>query len=311
MTRPPAPVAVIIPAYNAAGWIDETLASVAGQSVPPAEVVVADDCSTDGTVAAAERWVGRLPVRVVSSDANGGPAVARTRAIAASTSPLLALLDADDVWLPDHLATLLELHGRCGGVAMADGLRWHPGRALSLRRWTELEPVPPPARQLRSLYRRNFVFVGTLFSREDFDRAGGFRAQFRGTEDWDLWIRMARSGVPVSAAGHPTVLYRVARGSLSAGERMIDAKVAVLETAAREAPGDPGVGSGLRRARAEAHLLAAYRLSRDDRPWSARARGLAAVRGSARVAVRGLAMLVAPRTTAARREAAREAGFEA
>src|SRR5690349_10941528 len=101
-------VAVVIAAFNAAACIDQALASVAMQSLAPDEVVVCDDCSTDGTADIAAGWSDRLRISVIRAPENGGPAVARDLAIAASSSPLIAVLDADDVMLPDHLATLVE-----------------------------------------------------------------------------------------------------------------------------------------------------------------------------------------------------------
>src|SRR5581483_10965231 len=99
-------IAVVVPAWNAAATIDDALGSVAGQTLLPAEVVVVDDRSTDATASLAKAWADRLPITVVSAAARSGPAGARAEAVAASSSPLIAFLDADDVWLPDHLATL-------------------------------------------------------------------------------------------------------------------------------------------------------------------------------------------------------------
>jgi glycosyltransferase involved in cell wall biosynthesis len=308
VTSQAVPAAVIIPAYNAEAFLDQALASVAGQSRPPTEVLVGDDCSADRTVEVAERWADRLPIRVVRSEVNAGPAVARNQAIARSTSPLLALLDADDIWLPDHLATLAAIWERHGGLAMADSLGWIPGEASSSRPWSKLEGVPDPRNQLLVLYRRNFVFIGCLFAREDFELAGGFRAQFKGTEDWDLWIRMVRNGVRVTAAEHPTVLYRLRPGSLSSEDEMVNDEVGVLEAAlaeARDAKEARAARVGLRLRRAQRHLFAAYERFDEGQTATARLHGFAALSGSRRVALRGLAMGVAPRTTAERRAGAR------
>jgi glycosyltransferase involved in cell wall biosynthesis len=299
-------VAVIIPARDAAGFVDQALASVAGQSRPPTEVVVSDDGSTDDTADAVERWNARLHIHVLRNEVNAGPSVARNQAISYSTSPLVALLDADDVWLPDHLATLVAVWDRHRGLAMADCLGWIPGEGITSQPWSNLVGVPPPENQLRSLYYHNFIFTGCLFAREDFERAGRFRTQFRGAEDWDLWIRMLRNGVRVTAANHPTVLYRLREGSASSVDRFVDDKIAVLEAAlaeAHESSEKRAVRAGLRRLRAEQHLFRAYQRSTEGRISTARLHGLAALAGSRRVGIRGLAMGVAPRATARRRAA--------
>src|SRR6266567_6983269 len=100
-------VAVIIPAFNSGKHLDQALASVAGQSVLPCAVVVADDCSEDDTLARARHWRGRLPLEVVRMEQNRGPGVARDCAIRRTTARLLAMLDADDLFLPDHLETMV------------------------------------------------------------------------------------------------------------------------------------------------------------------------------------------------------------
>src|SRR5919108_5973128 len=83
------------------------LAGVFAQKPPPAEIVVVDDASTDGTAAVAEE----MGARVVRHEENLGEGAARNSGIAAATQPWLALLDSDDEWLPHHLETLWRGRG--------------------------------------------------------------------------------------------------------------------------------------------------------------------------------------------------------
>ena len=292
-----ADVAVIIPAYRSAAVLDTTLASVAGQTLLPQEVVVADDCSDDGTADVARGWADRLPLEVVELDRNRGPAGARRAAIERSTAPRLALLDADDVWLPDHLETLVAVHDRHGGVVTADPIRWIPGQALAPGGVDGALPVPPPEKQRHAILRHDFVFVGCLFSRADHDAAGGFREQFRGPEDWDLWIRMVRRGVVVHRADHPTVLYRLSPTSVSADTRMVEHERAVVLTAIEESEREDDravLATTLRHIEAKAALYDGYALARQGRRWAARRRAAGALRGPGRVPSRGAALLAAP-----------------
>jgi len=190
-------IAVVIPAYNSGRTLGATLASVAGQTVLPAAVVVGDDHSDDETPALARRWQDLLPVVVVTLERNAGPAAARRAAIARTDAPLLALLDADDVWLPDHLESLAALHARFGGIVCADALRWHPGEGIRDETQRDHFPIPPPERQMLDILRHNFVSIGALFPRVAYDEVGGFRDGVSGAEDWDLWIRMIRKGLRV------------------------------------------------------------------------------------------------------------------
>lgn len=291
-------VVVIIPAHRAADVLDTTLASVAGQTVEPREVIVADDASGDDTSAVARAWAGRLPLRVITLDRNRGPAGARRAAIEESTAGRIALLDADDVWLPDHLATMVGTHDRYGGLVTADPIRWIPGEGLAAAGVSADLPVPPPEQQRAAILRHDFVFVGTLFERSLHDAVGGFREQFHGTEDWDLWIRMVRHGAVVRRAPHPTVLYRLSTGSVSSDERLVHEERKVVVTALDETERDDdraALTAALREVDAKAAMYAAYEAARQGQPWRARRMALGGLRGPGRVPSRCVALITAPR----------------
>lgn len=105
---------VVIPAYNASATIAETLRSVAAQTPRPELVVVVDDGSTDD-LAAAIAGID-LPLRLMRQD-NAGPGSATTRGIAALSTPFIATLDADDLWLPGKIAAQLAHLDRLPGTA--------------------------------------------------------------------------------------------------------------------------------------------------------------------------------------------------
>lgn len=223
----PAKVSLIIPLYNSAAFIDAALASVAGQTRLPDEVVVVDDASTDDGAERAERWAGLLPLTVLRQPRNRGLGPARRAGIAGSTHDLIALLDSDDVWLPDHLELMLATYRAHGGIITADTLWWAPGRQLSGVTGRSRKRVPPPDQQRLGILDHNFVHPISLFSRHDYDRAGGF-SDLRQMEDWDLWMRMIRDGVRVTMAPSPTALYRIHGNSLSAGRGNLSINVDVL-----------------------------------------------------------------------------------
>lgn len=97
--------AVIIAAYNAAATLERAIASALAQP-ETAEVCVVDDGSRDGTLALAQAWAGRDTRVIALTQANAGPAAARNAAIAATSSPWIAILDADDFLLPGRLAAM-------------------------------------------------------------------------------------------------------------------------------------------------------------------------------------------------------------
>lgn len=107
------PISVVIPAYNAERWLGATLESVQHQTAQPSEIVVVDDGSLDRTAALA----ASLGATVVTQ-LNSGMARARNAGAAAARFPWIALLDADDIWLPDKLARQWE------ALSAAPQARW-------------------------------------------------------------------------------------------------------------------------------------------------------------------------------------------
>lgn len=104
-------VSVLIPAYNAAAFLGQTLDSVLGQSWPQLEVIVVDDGSTDDTLAVAQRYASSR-VRVVTQP-NAGASAARNHAFSLATGTYIQYLDADDLLHPDKIrAQLACLQGQ-------------------------------------------------------------------------------------------------------------------------------------------------------------------------------------------------------
>lgn len=110
---------VIIPAYNAAQTIGDTLDSIAAQTVPPRTVIVVDDGSTDDTGDRARHFGGSLNIAVIVQ-ANAGCGAATNTGLAVVATPFVGFLDADDVWHPDkaerqlrRLETDIRLAGLC------------------------------------------------------------------------------------------------------------------------------------------------------------------------------------------------------
>jgi succinoglycan biosynthesis protein ExoO len=114
-------VAVVIAAYNVAGCITRAIQSVQAQTVGVAEIIVADDCSSDTT----PEIVGRLAeadprIRLLACERNSGPGAARNRAIEATSADWIAVLDADDAWKPRRIERLLEVAVQQDCAVVAD-----------------------------------------------------------------------------------------------------------------------------------------------------------------------------------------------
>ena len=114
---------VIIPAYNVSGIIERAIRSAAAQTLPPLEILVIDDCSTDDTVEAVKALGREIPtLRPLSTPANGGPAAARNVGLRAAKGDWIALLDSDDAWKPGRLKRLSEVVRATSADFVADNL---------------------------------------------------------------------------------------------------------------------------------------------------------------------------------------------
>lgn len=213
-------VSVIIPARNACKTLVETLDSVVAQTYESWEAIVADDGSTDGTADLVPGYDPR--VTVVCSARNLGIGGARNLAIARARGELVALLDADDLWLPRYLERMVGAYdaavasgGRVGIVSCAafefddSGTREMPlSHRLAAAR----------AVTLTSLLRHNTIFVSSLVPRALIDQLGGFATNCLGTEDYDMWLRILETGRTVLHIREPLALYRRGATSVSANE---------------------------------------------------------------------------------------------
>lgn len=213
-------VSIIIPCFNPGPWLAPALASVRAQA-PDAwghpwvgEVVLVDDGSTDGSVAAAAaQWPAEAPPLRLVQQANAGVAAARNRGVAEATGDWIAFLDADDAWHPEKLARQMAALQAHPGIAMACS-GWQVWRPPSTHQAPPVPALPPPARTApRALYAELLedcsVWTSTVVMRRSlFLTLGGFEAGRAVGEDYDLWLRAARSTC-VLVLPEPLATYRI------------------------------------------------------------------------------------------------------
>lgn len=251
-----AQVTVIIAAFNAEATLDAAIASALAQTVP-VEVVIVDDCSTDGTLTVAKAWADRDPrVCVFSQPVNSGPSAARNRAIAESDAPWIAVLDSDDRMEPDRLASLIKLADSHSADFVADDL------------WKLLEGAAPTERTrllgdvagVATLSAAEFV-AGNLSARRGGRSEMGFLKPLMSRKFLELHELSYANGIRL---GEDYVLYAQ---SLMKGARFL-----LTEPAGYLAIVRPGSLSGSHPTEAHTHLVEADRamlaepdLSRDLR----------------------------------------------
>lgn len=244
------PISVVIPVYNGERHIGKALESVLAQTMPAAQIIVVNDGSKDGTAAVLDRYAGRIEVITIP---NGGVSRARNAGLARVTSDWIALLDADDVWVPGKLE------------AQARMLRAHPGVEFTCCNYLLGAPgVPASFTHFDHLVRHREPFfdkalpspyallleenvVGTcsnvMFSRRLLEQVGPFDVELKQSEDFELWLRMAlvtdfvlQSDVLLEKITHETNLTNRFHETLHYHERvLVDFRASHSELFARDA----------------------------------------------------------------------------
>ena len=222
----PVPISIIIPAYNAASHIGETITSALRQTHDAFEVIVVDDGSTDDTAAQVARF---QDVRLtLVEQRNAGAAAARNHGIRLSNGRYVLFLDADDLIPPDHLTALeAALAGSSEHVAFGQWDRFHHAPA---------EAAFPPRPSYRDAAAADWLVedwrraqpmtqCGTfLIPRALLDRLGGWNEQLSLIDDFEFFARILCGSAGLRFAPAARVFYRSGlAGSLSGvrGERAV------------------------------------------------------------------------------------------
>ncbi len=211
----PPRVSVVIPAYNAAATIGEALDSVLAQKFREHEIIVVNDGSPDTEKLTRALNLYRENI-IYIKQRNAGAGAARNTAIEYARGGIIAFLDADDVWMPEFLASqivYLERHELdmvyCDAVLL--GLN-------SAYRRTFMETAPSTGdanfEALLDL-RCNVITSGTMARKEAIAAAGMFSAERLAAEDFDLWLRMAKNGAKIGYQRKQLLKYRVHAEGLS------------------------------------------------------------------------------------------------
>ncbi len=200
---------VIIPAFNAAGYVSRAIESALQQTYPPLEILVIDDGSADNTAQVVAEYP--TPVRLLCQ-ANGGPGAARNRGVREAQGNWLAFLDADDVWLPNKLERQAPYTAQ-PAVGVVHAREAKAGEAAKAT--------------FNALWTCNTVQLSSaLVRRTAFEEIGGYdedRALI-GVEDWNLWLRLAATEWEIVLCPEALHRYTPAVGNLSSQtERILKA----------------------------------------------------------------------------------------
>jgi len=207
-------VSIITPAYKAAAYVGETIASVLAQTHGDWEMLVADDCSPDDTRTAVAQWAARDPrVRLIPLAKNGGPAAARNAALAQAQGRWIAFLDSDDLWLPRKLERSLA-HAQSNDAALV----FTGFRRISFdgARTGAYIPVPRTL-NYRQLLGNTAIATSTVL----LDRAqcGEVRMQRVFYDDFACWLSILKRGLVAHGLDEDLMRYRVMPASVSRNKK--------------------------------------------------------------------------------------------
>jgi glycosyltransferase involved in cell wall biosynthesis len=218
-------VSVVIPTHDRSAMLRLTLGSALWQREVELEVIVVDDGSTDDTAPAVARLADRR-VRLVRHETPEGVSAARNRGIDEARGDWVAFLDDDDLWAPHKLASQLQAAGSAKTWVYAGAVKIDERQRI-----IGGQPPPAPEMLMRRLPTWNLVpggCSGVIARREALAATGGFDNRLVNLADWDLWIRLGRTGPP-GYVPQPLVGYRFHGGQASLDVRLILREAALLD----------------------------------------------------------------------------------
>ncbi|WP_199085323.1 glycosyltransferase [Bosea sp. ASV33] len=285
-------VSVVVPTHNRVRILPQTIRSILRQQDVAIELIVVDDGCTDGTGPWLDRFAGAdARITVVHHAEPRFISEARNAGIARASGRWIAFCDDDDLWAPDKLSVQLA-------AMRADAARWACTGVAVVNEDLQIigHHHATGGDLLAGLLTSNRIpATSSVIVERDLVRdAGGFDPGLRGSEDWDLWIRLAQRS-PVAAVDRPLVAYRLGRQSLSLdvapmrmGRRIIAERYAALARA-----------HGVRSDAAGHERYLAKQLLRSGARWRAASlfAALALRHGRWRELPRVAAALIAPRMT--------------
>jgi glycosyltransferase involved in cell wall biosynthesis len=221
MPKPPL-VSVVVPAYNCAGLIPETLASLLAQDYPSIEIVVVNDGSTDGTLALLRTYGERI--RVIDQPNAGAPG-ARNRGIMAASGDFVCFCDSDDIWASTKISdqvTYLNDHPQVG-MLYCDWYVWEPdshGAFAIPEGFGELADRQAIVPELSGwIYHKLLLDCvcltsSVMFRKSILTQVGAFDPAFWNGDDYDYWIRTSRI-TEIHKLRAKLVLYRILPNSVA------------------------------------------------------------------------------------------------
>ena len=239
-------IVAVVPLFNGAAFIEQAILSILTQTHRPDEIVVVDDGSEDAGPDIVRRLARDYPVIRLIQQPNGGQSSARNLGVARSSGALIAFLDQDDAWYPDHLSELLRPFralptGIPLGWVYSELDRVAEDATIVTRALLRHVPVSHPKLSLGDCLGGDMHVLpsASLISREAFESVGGFDERLMGYEDDDLFLRLFRQGYGNLFIDRPLSLWRRHATSCSVSARMARSRAIYVDKLLAAFPDDP------------------------------------------------------------------------
>ena len=216
-------VSVVIAFYNGSRWIERALESVQNQTMPPNEVIVVNDGSSEEELGFLVGLKQRFKFQILNQE-NSGQSAARNLGVSKATSDYICLLDQDDYYLPKHNQILVEnadFEDPTFGFSYGD--LWRSNEAGQILSHSSINvKIKHPHTSLNTLVGKNMFIVpsATLISRTAFLAVGGFDPELRGFEDDDLFLRFFLAGYSNRFTPEAVTVWTINTSSTSFTESM-------------------------------------------------------------------------------------------
>ena len=236
-------ITAILPVFNGRRFLRSAVQSVISQDLPPVELIVVDDGSTDGSLEELESLKDTpFPIRILRQ-ANQGQSAARNLAAKQAEGEYLAFLDQDDLWDSRHLELLVAplVANPHAGWSHCDFDEIDFDGHIVTRGFLRYAGVPHPKRTILECVSGDLMIPpsASVLRRTAFEEAGGFDVELSGYEDDDLFVRVFRLGWEIVYVETPLVRFRVHTKSSSTSTRFLESRVRYAAKLEAMLPDDP------------------------------------------------------------------------
>lgn len=238
-------ISAIIPVFNGKKYLREAVESVIAQTLPPIELVLVDDGSTDGSMDVLDGLDAPFPIVRLRQE-NAGQSAARNHGAQVAKGDFLALCDQDDIWFPRHLEGLVKPFFRKDGARVgwvySNWSETDENGGTVRAGWLDGAPLQHPKRDLSHILGAGVIIQpgATLIRKKAFDSVGGFDPMLSGYEDDDLFTRLFYAGWENRFTPESLSTWRIYWSSSQFKERTRKSRRYYAEKLMSTFPDDPG-----------------------------------------------------------------------